>query len=158
LYPWENKAGQLSLLKWFVTIPPEQLDLTRTQPVELLEDLAPLPSKSINLVQLHPCWLSLSFLEAILSLSLPEFYAITRSMVEPIVKTCPEALMIALAQVHVRCTSSTTNDHQHSTMVLGLLMCLLLAVRAHVRVRIVLEPRCHGIARRLVFAVDGHLH
>ena len=150
---WSNKAGQLSLLKWLITIPPEQLDLTRTRPVELLEELSPLPSKSLNLAQLHPCWLSVTFLETILHLALPELYSTVRSLLEPVLKTCPEAVMLGLAQVQVLAPLSPHLSHS-----LTLTLSLSLYLSPTHRLTTAIEPGCHGAPRRAVLASLGSVH
>lgn len=99
LRPWKNLAGQLSLLRHVATSPSGAFDFTQTTPVDLCDRAGCPPGKTIS--QPPPCWLSLSFYDAVIGTATPELYQRTLDVLEAPLKSSTEVVILALAQITV---------------------------------------------------------
>jgi len=96
LLEWNEKDGQLSLLRTLVLSPNTGISFTKLREVKILDNIT---SAKPYLNPIQPCWLCLDFLERLLSLAELHRYDVVRSLFETPMKQSPEILTIGLSQV-----------------------------------------------------------
>ncbi|XP_074263170.1 uncharacterized protein LOC141585978 isoform X2 [Silene latifolia] len=102
---WKNSEGQLSFLKYAVSMPPEIFTFSHSIRKLAYVDVHGLSSQ---LGQSNNAWLCLDLLDVLCQLAERGHAATIQSMLEHPLKHCPEVLLLGIAQIH-----TTYNLLQH---------------------------------------------
>ncbi|KAH9627459.1 hypothetical protein KSS87_006150 [Heliosperma pusillum] len=102
---WKNSEGQLSFLKYAVSVPPEIFTFSHSIRKLAYVDVHGLSSQ---LGQSNNAWLCLDLLDVLCQLAERGHAATIQSMLEYPLKHCPEVLLLGIAQIH-----TTYNLLQH---------------------------------------------
>jgi CCR4-NOT transcription complex subunit 1 len=111
---WDNRAGQLSMIKFALATPDLHLDnACKKQP--------PLEIHSVKTSLLQSHWYSTGLVETLLQLSESESHQVIRTLFEQPLKNQPELLVLGLAQAKTTWGSSTLHS-ELSTLLLAIFL------------------------------------
>ncbi|KAK4379437.1 hypothetical protein RND71_001299 [Anisodus tanguticus] len=95
---WKNAEGQLSLLKYAVTVPPEVFTFAHSG--RQLEYVDAVNDHKIQIGHANHAWLCLDLLEVLCQLAERGYASSVRSILEHPLKHCPEVLLLVMAHIN----------------------------------------------------------
>ncbi|CAN4125895.1 unnamed protein product [Withania somnifera] len=95
---WKNAEGQLSLLKYAVSVPPEVFTFAHSG--RQLEYVDAVNDHKIQIGHANHAWLCLDLLEVLCQLAERGYASSVRSILERPLKQCPEILLLGMAHIN----------------------------------------------------------